>query len=198
MNLGTRYKVNTSRVLAGADQVLAACVDEALKELGEALTIGVRAKMRFDRGDERKSVKAVRTGGGVRRKLTVSSSLVQAAVDEEGRKPGLKMPPYKRGSNLFAWIGRKGFIGASSLRSGRRMMGTTARKRTLRGGGVMGRREDFTRQQEQIAFLVARKIKRLGIKAGRPFGRTFDESQALMIAAIDLACAKAARLMSAN
>lgn len=79
----------------------------ASEETERRLISEVQAKMRFDTGAEKKSVKSSRSGSVLRSSLTIYSDLIQAQVDEFGRRPGAKMPPFGNGSVLRDWVQRK-------------------------------------------------------------------------------------------
>lgn len=178
--------------LREAETVFAQEVGAAFTQLGRDLAERVRSKMREDTGAEKRNVRSRVTGSGFRKALVVYGDKAQTHVDEYGRRAGAKMPPWRRGSVLFKWVGRKG-IGAGEIAAAREQ----GQRRSLRrrpgisqAGFDRAGARGANKVQERISFLIARKIARRGIPAGKPFERTKQESAQLIRAAADGAISK--------
>lgn len=92
----------------------------------------------------------VRNSGVVEGKendIDVVFKSLHASAVEFGRRAG-KQPPT---DNIMEWIKKKGFADTTTAKGGRRKRG-----------------EDFYKRAKALAFLIARKIGKFGVKA-RPF-----------------------------
>lgn len=178
--------------LREGELVFAQEIRSGLRTLGETLASRVRAKMREDTGEEKKNVRASIKGASFRLTLIVSGDKPQTLVDEYGRKAGAKLPPYKRGSNLYKWAERKGMFAGTGraplLASQARALGQIQGR-----GAAAGFNERNIKRNESTAFLIARKIARDGIPARKPFERTAKESERLIQQKIDESIARGAR-----
>lgn len=188
--------------LREAEVVFAQEFRPALGKLGTQITGRVRSKMREDRGREKANVRHRITGSSYRLKLVVYGDLEQTRVDEEGRQKGRPysrlagkrgvisytgMPPWKRGSELYAWVGRKGFVGATLLKTQRRTVRFERRTFNRKEGKLRTRSQSAQQRQESIAYLIARKIARDGIKPRKPFERTAEEARGFVRLTIEAA-----------
>lgn len=196
--MSVSLRVRKAIALREAEATFAQEVGPAISNLGDELRERVRAKSRKDTGKGRLNVKKRVTGSGYRKRLEISGNLPQHQLDEFGRRPGAGLPPWRRGSLLFKWVGRKG-LGRESIGAARE----AAQRRSLR------RRPDISQEgfdragqraankvQERISFLVARKINRRGIPALKPFERTRAESQQLIASTMNEAFNKATRRLN--
>lgn len=184
----------------------------ALNKLGGQITNRVRSKMREDRGKEKANVRQRVTGSSYRLKLVVYGDLDQTRVDEEGRKKGRPYsrlggkrglisytgtPPWRRGSELYAWVGRKGFVGATMLETKRRTVRFERRTFDRKEGKLRTRAQSAQQRQESIAYLIARKIARDGLPARKPFERTAEEAQGFVRLTIEAAVRSSLRRLDA-
>jgi hypothetical protein len=154
-----RVNVTQQTALREAELVFAQEIRSALQIVKAKLIGDVREKMREDTGAEKRNVKGKVSGSLFRLTLEIYGDKPQTLVDEFGRKPGAKMPPFKKGSLLFGWVGRK-------LRPPKN-------------------------KHASVAFLVASKIARDGIKPNKPFEQTEKESVQFVQTEIDKALNKA-------
>ena len=194
MNVRARAQL----ALREAEIALAQEVGPAVTKLGDELVERVRSKMREDTGQGKRRVKKKVTGTGFRKRLSIIGDSPQAFVEEYGRKPGGKLPPFKRGSALFKWVGRKGLANSSRGLAklavykrdlfNKRISEKTIERRATRAAN---------RAQETIAYLVARKIARDGIPARKPFERTRRESEGFIRDTIDAAIDRAVERLNA-
>lgn len=199
-------------LLREAEVVFAQEFRPALGKLGTQITSRVRSKMREDRGREKANVRQRVTGSSYRLKLVVYGDLPQTRVDEEGRKPGRPysrlsgqrgrvsytgMPPWRRGSELYAWVGRKGFVGATVLDTGRRTARFERRTFDRKEGQLRTRTQSAQKRQESIAYLIALKIARDGIPARKPFERTAEEARGFTRLTIEAAVRSSLRRLDA-
>lgn len=178
------------------------------EELGKAGPIigvhvrdAVRGKQRIDTGEERR-----RTIYRVEQKtslltINVFNTVVQALVDETGAKWSDRMPPYKEGSKLFAWVVRKGIARTFSGRE-RKFIAGFHRTDALRAGaskeqakqagraGLKDALDEQNRLVEQTTFLIARSIQRRGLpRPGdalrKPFETTRKEERPYIFATVN-------------
>jgi hypothetical protein len=134
-------------------QILNEELDRSLDDLGDKLIDKIRTKMRKDRGHGQRSVKARVTGRGLRKQLTIESKLVQVAIDEEGRRPGAPMPPWRQGSKLASWAQRHGIASPYAL------------AKSISKKGVKANRP-FARTQKEERSLMTRTVQRGLSRAG--------------------------------
>lgn len=172
-------------------------VRPALDKLGARIISRVRSKMRLSSGRERRNVSDRIRGSSYRLKLVISGDLPQTLVDEEGRRKGAKLAPWKQGSELYAWVGRRGFVGASNLETRRRTFRFEQRTFDRSEGKLRTRTQSAVRRQESIAFLIARKNSREGIHARRPFERTAEEARVFVRLSLEDAFRKAVARLNA-
>jgi hypothetical protein len=185
---GVRFKLPILKPPAKTDGAL----KEALTTIGQKLVADIRAGMREFTGAGKKSVKFKVELSGWDLKVTVSSTNVEAIIEETGRRAGAKMAPWKQGSGLFNWVRAKGFRGASLLATRRRTVRFTQKAR-LRGGAVLTRGQSLNRELVSIAFLISRKQARDGIPARHLFTRTLEANRAFIQETLDAAYAQMAR-----
>lgn len=198
--MSVSLRVRKQIALREAEVTFAQEISPALSQLGKTLAERVRSKMREDTGAEKRNVRSKVSGSSFRKVLVVYGDKPQTFVDENGRRAGARIPPYKRGSALFKWVGRKG-IGRGEINAAREQ----AQRRSLRrrpdisqaGFDRVGAR-GARKVQERIAFLIARKIARRGIPARKPFERTSRDSQQLIQATIDGAINKAVQRLNSK
>lgn len=191
-------RVKRQIALRQAELIFAQEIRPALNKLGDELRERVRSRMREDTGREKAGVKKRIRGSSYRLSLEVYGDTPQALVDERGRRAGAKLPPFKRGSALYKWVGRKGL--ADSTRG---LAKLSVFKRDLFNQRVSA--ETITRRanraanraQEAVAFLVARKIARDGIPARKPFERTKEESHSFIRESCDAAINRAVERLNA-
>ncbi len=172
-----------TRILKDAQPI----VENTLNAIGERLQADIRAEMREDTGAEKESVQFKTKVNSMRGSVTVSSNLVQAAVDENGRKAGSKMAPWKQGSKLYAWVFRHGFVGASLVKTRSRTARFTPRL------GKLGRKDSQRARQESIAFRISRKQARDGVPARHVFTRPLHANEVYIHEMVQTALADIAR-----
>ncbi len=146
---------------------------ESVRQAGKNFERGIRGRMKPDAsGKSRKSVKAVFHGAGPNPKSVIHITDPSVLVQEYGRRRGARMAPWKRGSNLYKWVGTRR-IGGASITAARRSATRGARHlaastRTRRGSAAA------TQARETIAFLISRSISKKGIAPTRPVQKTID------------------------
>lgn len=151
--------------------------------LGFTLQGEVRRRMRKDRGAERENVRFKVLRAGLR--VDISGNKIQTFIDTFGRRAGAKMPPYKRGSQLFGWVGRN--IPLGDVTRSRRLTFASdieTRRRFVVGRRLRSQRASEIARQESISFLIARAIGRRGIAGKDPFGRAALANERLVRARI--------------
>jgi hypothetical protein len=92
--------------LRAASRILAKELRGGLIAVGTQLVKSSRVRMRKDSGDTQRSLRSIIEGQGLNLSLDVSSDLVQAFVDAYGLHRGI-FPPYKPGTRIYSWAGRK-------------------------------------------------------------------------------------------
>jgi hypothetical protein len=182
-------RVKKQLAIREAEIVFAQEIDAAIDDLKKDIIPSVREKMREDTGAEKRNVKSKITGSGFRKRLTIYGDKPQTVVDEYGRRPGAKMPPWRKGSPLYKWAERKGLLNKPVL----------ARRSDIKA--VLGKKgiEDDNRRikrNESISFLIARKIAKKGIKANRPFARTEKEKLPFIVRRLNQAVSKGAKRLN--
>jgi len=148
----------------------------ALNSESKVLAAEVKRNMRYDLGDERKSVERKVIGRSGFFSMAVWSTKIQALIDEYGRRPGAKMPPWRAGSALFGWVVRHGLV--------ERILGKRKASRT-------GAKQGPGLWEQAASFIVARSIARKGIKARKPFERAMNTRRGFIIAEVNAAVSRA-------
>lgn len=154
--------------------------------LGKRLATSAASRMRKDTGESRRSLKIEVRGRGLDIHLLVFSTLVQAKIDAVGLRKGV-FPPFKEGSRLHSWAKRRArgvtsarvkITGSVPKRTESQRLSNFQRRQRLRMQKGRYRPPKATRQigegsrrtrainakANRIAFLVARRIYRRGIK----------------------------------
>ncbi len=163
---------------------------KAGNRIGKYLQDRVREKQRIDTGQERKrTLYRVKQSRQLPLQVSVYNTVVQGLVDETGATWRGKMPPYRKGSKLFAWVMRKG-IARSFDPNERRYIATYHRtearragadKETARQAGRAALKDALNEQDrlaESVTFLVARAISRRGLpRPGDPLRKPFETTR---------------------
>lgn len=158
--------------------------------IGKHLQDRVREKQRIDTGQERRrTVYRVKQNTRVPLQVSVYNTVVQGLVDETGATWRGKMPPYRKGSKLFAWVMRKGLARSFDSRE-RKYIATFHRTEARRAGadretavkaGRAGLKDALNEQDrlaESVTFLVARAISRRGLpRPGDPLRKPFETTR---------------------
>lgn len=195
---GIIIRARYTGTMSQASQIAQSEIVSEMPVIGARLIRGIRERMRRDTGDEQQSVNAVVTASNARISTSVRSSKVQAIIDEEGREADKAQPPSRRGSRLYAWVLRKGFLGATSIKTGKRTFRFTKRGYALLRDTATGKlsikvpltpSQTAYRRAERIAYGIALSIKRRGLpRPGdplrAPFLRTFEAERAWMISRV--------------
>jgi hypothetical protein len=135
-----------------------------------------------DRGTYRRSFKVSKVAGGA----VLYNFAPHAAVIEEGRRPGARMPPV---DVILAWVKRKG-IGATFTGPLRRTVRVYAANRKGRAKAPNERKLVIDSQQRHIALQIARKIGARGLPARHVLALTEDLLTPIVERAVDRALAK--------
>lgn len=187
MTVPVVIRANVRTDFDSALPVLAEAVRAELSGLGMTLQGEVRRRMRFDLGEEREDVEWNTKSGGF--SLSVSGDKIQTFIDENGRRAGAKMPPWKKGTKLYKWVLRKGL--GQDIQKGQRQFihGKAARGvgQLLGKGALAEHNKMVERQVESTSFLVARAIAKRGIPAMKPFERTFLTFRPFIIRRVETA-----------
>lgn len=172
--------------LSQADQMMASELASVAPRISVRLINGVKSRMRKDTGAEQKSVHAVVAVKGRNLTISVRSERAAALVDEEGRRPGAKRPPSQFGSRLYYWVLRHNFVGATSLKTGKRTFRFERRLNAAipderPGAGAakvqLTPSESARRRAQKIARAIAEKIHLRGLpRSGDPLRRPFYET----------------------
>lgn len=201
-----RYSGNFSQAQTVIDSEIAS---ELAMTVAPRVMATIRSKMRRDTGDEQRSPQTEITTRPGRIVMRTFSRKVQAIVDEGGRAAGKPAPPSHRGSRLYFWVLRRGFVGATSLRTGRRTFRFERPGFALRRDDEGRRRRvPVTRQQaafrraERIARAIAIQIKRRGLprpgdELRQPFARTAVELRAWIESRVRAAYERGAQRLNA-
>jgi hypothetical protein len=126
--------------LTDAESILVRSVNNAFDALGTHLQRGVRSRVKYFVGREKRGVKYEVTGRGLSKSLYVFGELVQHFIDELGLPPGT-FPPWGVGSALFRWASKK-----TQLTSIQQRDGSTARRRARRISHVKTRQPKSARR----------------------------------------------------
>lgn len=175
--------------LRRANIFLAEELGKAGEKIGRHLQGKVRGKQRIDTGQERRRTLYKVNARGTNLTVSVYNTAVQALVDETGAKWRGRMPPYQRGSKLFAWVVRKG-IARSFSGSERRYIASFYRTEARKAGagkaeakqagrsGLKDALGEQDRQAESVSFLIARAISRRGLpRPGDPLRKPFETTR---------------------
>jgi hypothetical protein len=187
--------------LSEAEKILLGAVNDTYDRLGRFLQSGVREKVRYFQGFEKRGVKREVRGVGLNKFLAIYGELVQHKIDEYGLEPGI-FPPWGPGTLIYLWASRvRPRIGptdrrASHVRSrhagsakGGRVGGDhkSSKSRRQHKAGPTGVRlvgaavraaKLRDSEARSLSFLIARGIFESGISAGSPFSRTLEENEA--------------------
>jgi hypothetical protein len=218
MPLPLSVRVTFAGNLLQADRIIQRNVNNAFDALGRHLQKGVRGRVRYFQGGERKGVKYEVTGRGLNKFLDVFGELMQHVIDELGLPPGV-FPPFGPGTRIYTYAkGRATRAGtlkaeAQSNREprkashvgSRRPKGTpgarrvgashaaTAARRV--GRAARARKSPASaltdRRVRRSAFLIARAIFERGIRAGEPFGRTLTANRSKILTDVSNAFVRA-------
>jgi hypothetical protein len=169
------FRIKTQLATRAAEIVFAQEMRSSLQTVKKTLISRIRAKMREDRGDEKRNVKGVVTGSGFRLRLEVYGDQPQTIVDERGRRPGV------RREKLAKFKSKKG------KEFSRRIVYYSGMPPT--GAGSPLRRWAKKRGYKSL-FALAMKIARDGIKPNKPFERTEKESLKDVLAEFNSALAR--------
>ncbi|HEX8288040.1 MAG TPA: hypothetical protein VF556_08595 [Pyrinomonadaceae bacterium] len=192
-------RVKKQLAIREAEIVFAQEIDTAIDDLKKDIIPSIQAKMREDTGAEKKNVKSKISGSGFRKLLTIYGDKPQTVVDEYGRRAGAKMPPWRKGSPLYKWVGRHIPIDRENVKKTNRLAFASRlsdRKRFVAGRTRRNIRHSIEAKQESISFLIARKIAKQGIKANRPFARTEKEKLPFIARRLNRAIARGAERLN--
>lgn len=143
------FSVRQTGNLAQAEAIFNRTFRGAGEAVQNKLVESIRSKMREDTGEGKRSVKVTVTGGFLNRQVKISSDKPQVLVDEYGRRPGAKMPPFGQGSKLESWVKRK-FGG-----DGKKIRGITfAIARKISKRGIKANKPFERTLNEQRSFIV--------------------------------------------
>lgn len=174
----------------------------------------VRDKQRNDTGEERRRTVYRISQAGSFLSVSVFNTVVQGLVDETGAVFKDKMPPWRAGSNLYAWVQRKGISRSYDPRE-RRYIASFYRTEARRAGasqeealhagraGLKDAVDEEVRKAESTTFAIAKSIQRRGLpRPGdalrKPFETTRKQERANIFRMVEVAVQNAATRINAG
>lgn len=163
-----------------------------LEAAGKRLQRSMSARMRKDTGKSRKSLVIRIQGRGMALNMFVFSSLLSAYIDGMGLRPGV-MPNFSVGSPLYKWVSRKMRGGSSaSVKVGSAPEAPKVQKiKRVGSARQVAKPSRYNTQTRRLTFLVARTIKRRGIRATNWNTRALEASRGAITRELENAMARA-------
>ena len=143
-----------------AEQKVGEAIRSGFAPLGQRLVAFIRARAPQDTRKFWRSVGYSVSGRGLATKMIIRAGSANAEWVEKGREPG-KAPPI---DVILAWVRRRGLGALAFSMKTRRAISTGVRRTRQRSTGKLRTRsQSLVQVQRGIAFVIARKIGRVGL-----------------------------------
>lgn len=183
--LNLKFRTTAKHKISGlqkAPKVLRDNLRKGMFAIGKRLVTSSKARMRKDTGAAHKSLQIQLSGSGIDLGLLVFSKKIQAIIDASGLTRGI-FPPFGENTRLWRWARRKAYRASEKVERSavpkrslfqlnrnferRQRMKTINKVRPIPKARRPGNKRIRAQNNNarRLAFLVARKIYRKGIRA---------------------------------